>query len=45
MGKHTHSENICFNLGDNIVKYENSVKLLGVTIDFKLVFDENISNV
>ena len=45
VGKHTHSENICFNLGDNIVKCENSVKLLGVTIDFKLDFDEHISNV
>ena len=31
VGKHTHSENICFNLG--------------VTIDFKLDFDEHISNV
>ena len=45
VGKHTHSENICFNLGDNIVKCEDSVKLLGVTIDFKLDFDEHISNV
>ena len=39
VGKHTHSENICFNLGDNIVKCEDSIKLLGVTIDFKLDFD------
>ena len=45
VGKHAHSENICFNLGDNIVKLEDSVKLLGVTIDFKLDFDEHISNV
>ena len=45
VGKHTHSENICFNLGDNIVKCEDSVKLLGVTIDFKLNFDEHTSNV
>ena len=45
VGKHTHSEIICFNLGDNIVKCEASVKLLGVTIDFKLDFDEHISNV
>ena len=43
--KHTHSENICFNLGDNLFKCEGSVKLLGVTIDFKLDFDEHISNV
>ena len=45
VGKHTHSENICFNLGDDIVKCEDSVKLLGVTIDFQLDFDEHISNV
>ena len=45
MGKRTHSENICFNLGENIVNCEDSVKLLGVTIDFKLDFDEHISNV
>ena len=38
VGNHTHSENISFNLGDNIVKCENSVKLLGVTTDFKLDF-------
>ena len=45
VGKHTHSENICFNLVDNIVKCEDSVKLLGVTINFKLDSDEHISNV
>ena len=45
VGKHTHSENICFNLSDNIVRCEDSVKLLSVTFDFKLDFDEHISNV
>ena len=45
VGKRTHSENICFNLGENIVSCEDNVKLLGVTIDFKLDFDEHISNV
>ena len=45
MGKHTHSENSCLNLGDNIVRYEDSLKLLGVSIDFKLDFDEHVSNV
>ena len=41
VGKHS-----CFNLADNIVKCEDSVKLLGVTIDSKLDFDEHIiSNV
>ena len=28
VGKHTHMENICFNLGDNIVKCEDSVNYL-----------------
>ena len=44
--KRTHSENICFNLGENIVNCEDSSwHVLGVTIDFKLDFDEHISNV
>ena len=42
VGNHTHNENISLNFGDNIAKYEDSVKLLGVTIDFKLDCDENI---
>ena len=37
---YTHCETICFNLGDNIVKCEDSVKLLGLTIE-----NEHISNV
>ena len=45
MGKHTHSEDISFSLGENIVRCEDSVILLGVTIDFQLNFDEHISNV
>ena len=35
---YTHSENICFNLGDSIVKFEDSVKLLVVTIDLISIF-------
>ena len=42
---HTHSEGISFSLRGNIVRCEDSVKLLGVTIDFQLNFDEHISNV
>ena len=34
LGSHTHSENTSFNLGDNIGKCEESVKLLGVITDF-----------
>ena len=45
LGNHTHSENTSFNLGHNIVKGEDSVKLLGVITDYKLDFDELISNV
>ena len=37
--------NVLKHLGENIVNCEDSVKLLGVTIDFKLDFDEHISNV
>ena len=43
LGKHTHSEDISFSLGENIVRCEDSVKLLGETIDFQLNFDEHIS--
>ena len=45
VGKNTHNEDISFTLGKNIVRCEDSVKLLGVTIDFQLNFDDHISNV
>ena len=39
-----HSENISFNLKGNIVKCEDEVKLLGVTIDFQVKFNNHIAN-
>ena len=32
-------ENITFNLDNNVIKFEENVKLLGVTIDFQLNFN------
>ena len=45
VGKRTKDENVTFKLDDNIIKCEEHVKLLGVTIDFQLNFDLHISNV
>jgi hypothetical protein len=39
IGNKSHSENISFNLKGNIIKCEDEVKLLGVTIDFQLKFN------
>ena len=39
------NENISFNIDNNNIKCEESVKLLGVTIDFQLNFDLHISNI
>ena len=36
IGKNTQSKNISFNLNGNIIKAEDEVKLLGVTIDYEL---------
>ena len=41
MGKHTYNEAIPFTLRENIIRCEDSVKLLGVSI----YFDKLISNV
>ena len=38
VGEKTKVEDITFNLDNNIIKCEESVKLLGVTIDFQLNF-------
>ena len=45
VGKRTKDENVIFNLDNNIIHCEDHVKLLGVTLDFKLSFDLHISNV
>ena len=42
VGKRTKDENITFNLDNNIIHCEDHVKLVGVTIDFKLNFDLHI---
>ena len=45
VGERTYKENISFNLDNNVINCEESVKLLGVTVDFRLNFDIHISNI
>ena len=45
IGNKTHKQNIVFNLNGNSIKCDDEVKLLGVTIDFKLDFNTHISNI
>ena len=45
VGKKTHDDNISFNLDGNIIKWNDEVKLLGVTFDFMLNFYSHISNI
>ena len=45
IGKQTKKENITFNLENNEIKCEDSVKLLGETSDFQLNFNIDISNI
>ena len=45
VGECTYKENISFNLDNNVINCEESVKLLGVTVDFRLNFDIYMSNV
>ena len=45
IGKNTQSKNISFNLNGNIIKTEDEVKLLGVTIDYELKFNSHITNI
>ena len=44
VGQQTRNENIIFNFENNVINCEESVKRLGVTIDFQLNFDLHISN-
>ena len=45
-GLKSKNENLCFDLCNGCIKQlEDKVKLLGVTIDFKLKFDLHVSNV
>ena len=41
----THKHNISFNLNGCNISCEDEVKLLGVTIDFKLNFNTHIANI
>ena len=44
IGQKSKNENLTFNLGrDCVIDCDEEVKLLGVTIDFKLIFDIHIS--
>ena len=45
VGNKTHNENIVFNLDGIKISAEDEVKLLGITIDFKLSFNTHISNI
>ena len=44
VGKRTKDEKITLNLDNNIIHCGDHVKLLGVTVDFKLSFDLQLSN-
>ena len=41
----SHSKDIEMNVGKEIIECENSVKLLGITLDNKLNFNEHVSNI
>lgn len=45
VGRKTHDKNVMFNLNGINLSCEDEVKLLGVTIDFKLNFNTHISNI
>jgi hypothetical protein len=45
LGKKTHDKNIIFNLDGISIVCDDEVKLLGVTIDFKLNFNSHNTNI
>ena len=45
VGRKTHDKNVMLNLNGINISCEDEVKLLGVTIDFKLNFNAHISNI
>jgi hypothetical protein len=45
IGDKTHKHNITLNLNGCNISCDNEVKLLGVTIDFKLNFNTHIANI
>jgi hypothetical protein len=45
IGKNAQSKNISFNLNGNFIETQDEVKLLGVTIDYRLEFNSHITNI
>ena len=45
IGKKSHEKNITFDLNNTSISCENDVKLLGVTIDFRLGFSKHVSDI
>ena len=45
IGNKTHKQNIVFDLNGSKINCDDEVKLLGITIDFKLDFNKLISNI
>ena len=45
VGEKTKDEDVAFNLENNVIKFEENVKLLGVTIVFQLNFNVHVSNI
>ena len=45
IGTKTHNDNIVFNLNGTQINCDDEVKLLGVTIDYKLNFNTHITNI
>ena len=45
VGERTQSESPTFKIGETEIGCDETVKLLGVDIDYRLKFDEQISNI
>jgi hypothetical protein len=45
IGNKNNKQNIVFDLNGNKINCDDEVKLLGITIDFKLDFNKHISNI
>ena len=45
IGNKIHQQNIVFDLNGSKINCDDEVKLLGITIDFKLDFNKHISNI
>ena len=45
VGKKSFSKNPIFKIGDNSITCDETVKLLGIDIDYKLNFEDHIRNI